>query len=101
MFQKYGKFIVIGFLFFVTLFNAMSMLQSKENSLNICMNILVLSGFIQVLSKVYAIVTNEENLNDILEWIKALHTILICDLVKHAAENHLGRFIRLVKNISM
>lgn len=101
VFQKFGKFVVLGFLICVTLLITFSTIKLKENSLNVCMNSIMLSGYIQVIMKVYSIVTKSNYLNIILEWIQSLHFVYDCNLFKIAAENHLKKTIWLVKNISM
>uniref|UniRef100_A0A3F2ZEG7 Uncharacterized protein n=1 Tax=Phlebotomus papatasi TaxID=29031 RepID=A0A3F2ZEG7_PHLPP len=101
VFQKFGKFIVLGFLICVTLLITSSTIKLKENSLNVCMNFLMLSGYIQVIMKVYSIVTKSDYLNSILEWIQSLHLVPDCDLFKIAAEKHLKKTMWIIKYISM
>lgn len=96
--QKYGKFLVLGFATSITISNAGSAMKPK-NLYNFFINIIILFALLQLMSKLHAIMVHHRDLNNILMWIKSLHTVRH-DTLKRPTEFHLRKTIQIVKYIS-
>uniref|UniRef100_A0A3F2ZEG8 Odorant receptor n=1 Tax=Phlebotomus papatasi TaxID=29031 RepID=A0A3F2ZEG8_PHLPP len=98
--QNYGKFIFLGYFTLISLLNTVSTIKPKENNVILFMNIIMLFGLIQLLSRLHSIVVQDEELNHVLEWIRTLYFVPNCNIMKNSAEFHLKNTFNTLKLIS-
>lgn len=98
--QAHGKFFVLGLILFIVLSSGISTFHPTGGLLSSFVSMLILFGFLQVLGRLYALITHEEDLSQVLDWIESLHMVPDISLIKDVSGYHLKRTMGVVKNIS-